>query len=124
MAWSETLKSHHTWADYLGVALAIVIGLSPWFREDSLPSAAYINAAVVGFALLLLAQFELIANRRWEELAQLAFGIWMVASPFVFGYSHHAFVSWFQWVLGSAIVMLALFEYRQGIRIHTSSHTN
>ena len=29
----SVMRSHKTWEDYLGIALGIAIGLSPWFRE-------------------------------------------------------------------------------------------
>ena len=110
----EVLKAHRTWEDYLGLGLAVAVGLSPWFREEFLPGRVYANAAVLGVILLLLAQFELIRTRRTEELAELACGLWLITSPFVFGYGTAGALRYWQWVLGAAVVVLAAFEYWQG----------
>ena len=88
MAMKDVLKAHRTWEDYVGLALAVAVGLSPWFREEFLPSAVYTNAAAIGVILLLLAQFELIRSRRWEEIAELACGVWLFVSPLLFGYAN------------------------------------
>lgn len=113
MTKKSALKSHKTWEDYLGIVLGIAIGLSPWFREEGLPGAVYTNAAIVGVALLLLAQFELIRSRRWEEIAELACGLWIMASPFVFSYARAGETRTWHWLLGAVVVALAALEYRQ-----------
>ncbi len=113
MALKAGLKTHRSWEDYLGLSLAIAIGLSPWFQEEKIPREAYSNAALVGVALLLLAQFELIRSRRWEEVAELLCGAWLVTSPFVFGYAAGNHLRLWQWLLGAAVIALALFEYWQ-----------
>ena len=78
-----------------------------------MPGSVYTNAAVVGVVLLLLAQFELIRSRRWEEMAEMACGLWMIASPFVFGYARAGETRTWHWLLGAAVVALAALEYRQ-----------
>ncbi len=113
MSKKSAVKDRKTWEDYLGIVLAIAIGLSPWFHEEGLASAVYINAAIVGVGLLLLAQFELIRSRRWEEIAEMACGLWIVASPFVFGFARAGETRGWHWMLGAAVVALAALEYRQ-----------
>lgn len=114
MPTSPKLRTHRTWEDYLGLGLAVAVGLSPWFREEFLPGRVYTNAAVVGVILFLLAQFEFIRTRRGEELGELACGLWLIASPFVFGYAANAQLRFWHWGLGAAVVALAAFEYWQG----------
>lgn len=113
MAMRDVLKTHRTWEDYLGLILAVAVGLSPWFREEALPRAAYANAAVIGVTLLLLAQFELIRTRYWEELAELACGAWLIASPFLLRYAGAGDLRVLQWILGIAVAALAVLEYWQ-----------
>lgn len=113
MSKKSALKVHKTWEDYLGMVLGIAIGLSPWFREEGLPGAVYTNAAIVGVVLLLLAQFELIRSRRWEEMAEMVLGLWMIASPFVFKYARAGETRIWHWLLGAAVVALAALEYSQ-----------
>ena len=114
MAVKDVVKTHRSWEDYLGLGLAVAVGLSPWFREEPLPRAAYVNASVIGVALLLLAQFELIRSGRWEEIAELACGLWLIASPFMLGYAHGNQLRFWHWMLGGAVAALAAYEYWQG----------
>lgn len=113
MTQKPVFRTHKTWQDYLGMTLGIAITLSPWFREEGLAGAVYANAAIVGIALLLLAQFELIRSRRWEELAELACGVWIIISPFAFRYAAHGETRGWHWLLGTIVVALAALEYRQ-----------
>ena len=107
-------RTHRTWEDYLGLGLGVATGLSPWFREEFLSGRVYTNAAVVGLLVFMLAQFEFIRTRRGEELGELACGLWLLASPFVFGYAMQSQLRIWHWGLGAAIVALAAFEYWQG----------
>ncbi len=122
MPTNPPLKSRRTWEDYLGLALAVAIGLSPWFREEKLPTAAYPNAAIVGVALLLLAQFEIIRSSRWEEVGELAGGIWVAASPFVLGYAYNSQLRIWQWILGAMVIALAVLQLWQRRRDDHPGH--
>jgi hypothetical protein len=113
VAIKEILKTHRTWEDGAGLMLGLMIGFSPWLCEESTEKAVVSNAALVGIALLILAQLELIRARRWEEIAELACGIWLCASPFMFGYAHVNQLRYWHWVLGSMVVLLAVVELWQ-----------
>ena len=110
MATRHWLKAHRTWEDYLGLALAVAVFLSPWFREEFMPGRIYTNAAIVGVLLLLLAQFEFIRTRRFEEIAQLVCGVWLLLSPVIFGYAAAGTLRYWHWVLGVAVIALAALE--------------
>ena len=62
---------------------------------------------------LALAQLELVRLRRWEEIAQLACGLWLSASPFIFDYAHQDHLRFWHWALGAIVSILALFELWQ-----------
>jgi hypothetical protein len=113
MSDKSVIRIHKTWEDYFGMALGAAIGLSPWFPAETLPDAVYTNAAIVGVALLLVAQFEFIRSRRWEEIAELACGLWMIASPTIYGYARSGQARVWHWLLGAAVVALAALEYWQ-----------
>lgn len=113
MAIKDVLKTHRTWEDYLGLMLAVAVVLSPWFREEFWPGAVYTNAAAIGVILLLLAQFELIRSRRWEEMAEMACGLWLIASPHLLGYAQGGHLRFWQWALGAAVIALAALEFWQ-----------
>ena len=51
--------------------------------------------------------------RRWEDIAQLASGLWLAASPFVFDYAHQDHLRFWHWSLGALVAVLAIFELWQ-----------
>ena len=113
MAIKDILKTHRTWEDGAGLALGLMIGLSPWFYDEPVVPAVLLNSGLIGLAVLVLAQLELVHLRRWEELAQLACGLWLSASPFIFDYAHQDHLRLWHWVLGSIVSVLALLELWQ-----------
>lgn len=113
MAIKEILKTHRSWEDGAGLMLGLMIGFSPWLSEETTEKAVVANAALVGVTLLILAQLELIRARRWEEIAELACGVWLCASPFLFGYAQTNQLRYWHWILGGMVVLLAIVELWQ-----------
>jgi hypothetical protein len=114
MVFKNVIKVHRTWEDGVGLMLGLTIGLTPWlYDEVSVVPAVGLNAAVTGLAVLLLAQLEIIRLRRWEEIAQLACGIWLFASPFIFDYGHQEHLRIWHWGLGGLVSALAALELWQ-----------
>jgi O-antigen/teichoic acid export membrane protein len=113
MALKDLLKTHRTWEDGAGLVLGLVIGLSPWLYEEPAVPAVVLNSALIGLAVLALAQLELLRLRRWEEVAQLACGLWLLASPFLLHYAHQDHLRVWHWALGAVVSLLALFEIWQ-----------
>ncbi len=113
MAIRDILKTHRTWEDGVGLLLGLTIGLSPWLYDEPAVPAVVLNSALTGLAVLMLAQLELLRLRRWEEVAQLACGLWLCASPFIFDYAHQDHLRFWHWTLGAIVSALALFELWQ-----------
>src|ERR1700693_5438444 len=113
MALKDILKTHRTWEDGVNLVLGLMIGLSPWFYDEPAVPAVLLNSGLTGLAVLALAQLELVRLRRWEEIAQLACGLWLSASPFIFDYFHQHHLRLWHWVLGAAVSILALLELWQ-----------
>jgi SPW repeat len=113
MALKDALKAHRTWEDGIGLLLGLVIGLTPWLYEEAKSPAIILNSAATGLAVLMLAQLEIIRLRRWEEVAQFACGIWLIASPFILDYARYDHLRLWHWSLGGLVAALALFELWQ-----------
>jgi SPW repeat-containing protein len=113
MAIKDLLKTHRTWEDGAGLLLGLMIGLSPWFYDEPAVPAVLLNSGLTGLAVLALAQLELVRLRLWEEIAQLACGLWLSASPFIFDYSHQDHLRFWHWALGAIVSVLALLELWQ-----------
>ena len=124
MSDSRFLGTHRTWEDWFGMALGVLIALSPWFPTQNghqytggTPSAIIINTVAVGVLVFGLAQLEYVALQRWEEVAEIALGLWLIASPFIFGYSGDDMLRLWHATLGGIVVLLGALQLWQDWRL-------
>jgi hypothetical protein len=94
--------------DVYNLALAMLLFVSPWLFAGSkgLP-AIDIWASSAAIAAISLAAIFAFAN--WEEWANLALGIWLVASPWVLGFTHTSAMH-FSVGVGAAVAFMATLE--------------
>jgi hypothetical protein len=112
MAGIRFFNAHRTWEDWVGMALGLLIALSPWFAGPAAGELPVLNTVAVGAAVFLLAEFELVDLHRWEETLELLCGLWLIASPFVFEYTWAALSTW-HFTLGGIVTVLAAVELWQ-----------
>lgn len=105
------LARHRGWEDVCSACLGVLIILSPVVADIEPSVAVFISVGLAGTVITMLALLELMSLERWEEVLELAFGLWVVISPLVFGYDGTLRVAHF--VLGGAVAMLALLELWQ-----------
>ncbi len=82
----RSLTTHRTWEDWCGMLLGVLIVLSPWFPSpashevvDAERSFAVLNTFTIGILVFGLAQLEYVALQRWEEVAEIVAGLWLIA---------------------------------------------
>jgi len=111
---SRLFTTHRSWEDWLGMLLGLLVALSPWVSGDHLAGRIAVwNAALVGVLLFFLAELEYVLLRRWEEAAQLVLGLWLVVSPYVFGYFNDGSLRFWHSTLGGLVILLAALELWQ-----------
>jgi hypothetical protein len=113
MAGIRFLGVHRNWEDWFGIALGVLIGLSPWLAGQQDNQIVMWNAVLVGALVLSLAALEFVGLQRWEEAGEFVLGLWLIASPFTFGYADAGVLRTWQFVLGGLVVLLALLELWQ-----------
>ncbi len=113
MAGIRLLNVHYTWEDLVSMGLGGLVVLTSWMVGDAITQAAAINAVVVGILVITLGASEFLDLRRWEEGLEAACGLWLIASPFMFGYADAGTLRYWHFVLGAAIVLLAVLELSQ-----------
>jgi hypothetical protein len=91
----------------------VLIVLSPWIAGPPYPHVITMNAVIVGLAVLSLGQLQYVILQRWEEIAEMAFGAWLIASPFVFSYAGDGMLRYWHFALGALVVLLAVLELWQ-----------
>jgi hypothetical protein len=116
-------STHRPWEDWFGMLLGVLIVVSPWFPlqpandvMDAERSIMILNTFVVGMLVFGLAQLEYVALQRWEEVAEIALGLWLIASPMIFGYSGDDMLRAWHAMLGGIVVLLGALQLWQDWR--------
>jgi 4-amino-4-deoxy-L-arabinose transferase-like glycosyltransferase len=124
MSDSRFFSTHRPWEDWLGMLLGGLIVVSPWFpfqssheTMDAERNMMILNTFVVGMLVFGLAQLEYVALQRWEEVAEIALGLWLIASPFILGYSGDDMLKIWHASLGVIVVLLGALVLWQDWRL-------
>jgi len=105
------LNVHRTWEDWISVLLGVLIGFSPWIVGHVANDAVFWNAVIVGVLVIALALLQRIALQYWEEGLELLCGLWLIVSPFVFGYGD--MLRTWHFVLGAIVALIAVLTIFQ-----------
>jgi hypothetical protein len=131
MSDSRFFSTHRPWEDWFGMLLGGLIVVSPWFpfqssheTMDAERSIMILNTFVVGMLVFGLAQLEYVALQRWEEVAEIALGLWLIASPFIFGYSGDDMLKVWHASLGVIVVLLGGLQLWQDWRLSDQELAN
>lgn len=95
------------WQDWLSFALGLWLAVSPFvagFEKHDAPTA---NAVFLGLAIALAAHFECTMDDCTAEWLNMAAGVWLMAAPFVLGYSHLAVAAANSIAVGMLVFALA-----------------
>ena len=120
MSYFRFFKTHRTWEDWCGMGFGVLIALSPWFAVQTghefahaNPALVILNTVLVGILVLGLAQLEYAALQRWEEVAEIILGVWLISSPYVLGYFDEGLLRIWHLTLGVLVVLLAALQLWQ-----------
>ena len=104
---------HRSWEDWSSMLLGVLIGFSPWLAGQQHDQTVIWNAVLIGAFVLGLAQLEYVSLQRWEEIGEIACGLWLMASPFIFGYAEAGALPYWHFALGAIVALLAVLELWQ-----------
>ena len=104
------------WQVWLSALVGLWVFASPWVLANAastvaapLTSGAEWNLWIVGGAVVVLAVAALMSYRAWEEWLSALLGVWLVASPWVFGFSDATAMLWSTLVAGAAVFVLGVW---------------
>ena len=124
-------STHRPWEDWFGMLLGVLIVVSPWFPLQgnhevmtTERTTMVLNTFVVGMLVFGLAQLEYVALQRWEEVGEIVLGLWLMASPLLFGYSDDEFLPAWHAVLGAIVVLLGALQLWQDWRLSDQELAN
>jgi len=116
----QFFKTHRAWEDWCGMLLGVIVILSPWLAKQPLygfaevnHGAVILNTFTVGLMILGLAELEYTVLRRWEEIAVIVLGLWLIVAPLALGYSSSGTLRFWHTSLGSAVLLLATLQLWQ-----------
>ena len=124
MAGIRIFGVHYLWEDCISMVLGALIALTSWVVGDTGSQTIVVNAFIVGILVLALGASEFLDLRRWEEGLETACGLWLIASPFVFGYANAGTLRYWHFALGAAVVLLAVSELRQDWNLSRAELSN
>lgn len=95
------------WQDWASFTLGLWLAVSPWIVGYADNEAATANAAFLGLALALGSHFEVSLDDNSAQWLNMAAGIWLVAAPFVLGFSAATVATANSITVGSVVMVLA-----------------
>ena len=95
------------WQDWASFALALWLAVSPWLADYAAHDAATANAAVCGLALALAVHFGFSCDHLSTEWLSLGGGLWLVAAPFMLGFSGNYVAAVNSIAVGAFIALLS-----------------
>jgi hypothetical protein len=110
---TESASTHRPWEDWISMAFGLLIVISPWLAQEFGSQFVVLNAVVIGLLVISLAGMELMVLRASEEWLELACGLWLIISPWLFGYSQASSLMTMHIVFGAFVAALAILELRQ-----------
>lgn len=101
------------WENWLNLILGSWLVLTPWIfgaEYTEAPTAAMDwNVWLIGLAVIVFAGMALQELKAWEEWVNLALGMWLFLSPWIFGYVDKAGMFWNSLIVGGAIAVFSGF---------------
>jgi SPW repeat len=94
--------------DLYNIVLAIVLLASPWLFSLT-NGTARMDFWISGVAIVAISLAAILACANWEEWVNLLFGLWLIASPWILGFSQ-ARAMHFAVAIGAAVTFLTLLE--------------
>ncbi|WP_137390122.1 SPW repeat protein [Rhodoligotrophos defluvii] len=110
MAANVTRRTEETALDVVNAIVGICLALSPWVLAYTTEAAAAWNAWLAGAAIALIAIGALVSFTEWEEWANLVLGLWVLAAPWLLGFSTVAAATNTHVIAGIIVAILAAIE--------------
>lgn len=102
--------------DWLNLVLGIWLIFSPLFGFAATSTAASMSAGVTGLLVATVAMFSLSRPHYWQEVVNLALGLWLIAAPLALGFSNSSDATINHVLVGTAVSVLALWALVRRIR--------
>lgn len=106
------------WQDVLNLVLGVGLLFAPGLLGFDAQQSAASNAHIVGAIIAVTALAALFLFQAWEEWLSGALGVWLIAAPWVLGFSGQTTATYTHVLIGIATFVLAMWSANE----HSSGH--
>lgn len=106
---TDTRNLDH-WQDWSNLVLALWLFASSWLLGYSQAPIAAWNAYAVATVVAVFSIAAMVKFAQWEEWINAAVGLWLIASPWLFGYTDMAGATWSHVITGVLIIGFSGWE--------------
>ena len=99
-----------TWKDMVCMLAGLWLWISPFILHFKLGFDASSDASVVGIFIGAIAMMAVAMPRTWEERTNMALGIWLLASPWLLGFSQQVVARDDIMIVGAVVAILSLWS--------------
>jgi len=103
------MKRREAALDLYTAILGAFLFVSPWLFAMSY-GPARLDAFASGAVLIAASLLAIVVFREWEEWVNLAIGLWVLGSPWLLGFPHHAPAMHIAVGVGGIVTFMALLE--------------
>ena len=101
------------WQDWYNLCLGAWLVAAPMLGVGPLTGPSAWNGYLAGSLVALLSFRALVKPEKWEEWINFAIGLWIIAAPFLLGFTNVPDALWNHLAVGALIVIDALWAARQ-----------
>jgi general stress protein CsbA len=97
------------WQDWVTLILGLWLFVMPFVGLLPIESMAAANGYIFGAVIAAVSAVALFWEQRWEEWVDVVLGLWLIAAPFVLGFTHDSMAMWSSMIIGLFIAADALW---------------
>ncbi|HXF44490.1 MAG TPA: SPW repeat protein [Burkholderiaceae bacterium] len=97
------------WQDPVNLVLGAWLIASPWALAHQAETAPTSNAVVLGVLIAAAAIWAMFRVMAWQEWANVVFGLWLIASPWILGFTGVTVALYNAVIVGIIVAALALW---------------
>jgi len=101
------MKPEKKWQDWTNLVLGLWVLSAPWILQQPTEGVAIWNFWIIGAVVTAVALLGLFAFQVWEEWVNAGLGVWLLASPWLLGFSSITVATWNAVIFGALIALLA-----------------
>jgi hypothetical protein len=106
---ASSSRASYIWPNWLTLALAVWLFISPWIIAAPAAGTWAWNAWVIGVLVAISSIIALSQVAQWEEWVNLVLGVWLFLSPWILGFTGIASAAEDAFIVGALVVIISIW---------------